>query len=87
MESGQIRWLTFEDARKRWEELLDQVEEGDELVIMREGKAVARLIPPRPGQWLKGRHAGIAHRLVSDEELIAPIDVEWTFDLNNIDWP
>ena len=77
MESGQIRWLTFEDARERWEELLDQVEEGDELVITREGKAVARLTAPRPGQWLKGRHAGIAHQLVSDEQL-TPTNVIFT---------
>ncbi len=41
--------INVKDARSRLRELLDRVEEGDEVVILRHGKEVARLIPPHRG--------------------------------------
>ena len=34
------------DARTRFFELLERIEAGEEVTIMRHGKAVARIIPP-----------------------------------------
>jgi len=36
------------DAKTQLAELLDQVERGEELVIARRGRPVARLVPPSP---------------------------------------
>jgi len=38
------------EAKNKLSQLLDSVERGEEVVITRHGKAVARLIPDRPGQ-------------------------------------
>lgn len=37
------------EAKNKLGQLLDLVEHGEEVVITRHGKAVARLVPPRPG--------------------------------------
>jgi prevent-host-death family protein len=36
------------DARTRFFELLERIESGEEVTIMRHGQAVARLVPPTP---------------------------------------
>ena len=36
------------DARTRFFELLERIEAGEEVTIMRHGQAVARLVPPTP---------------------------------------
>ncbi len=38
--------INVKDARSRLRSLLDRVEVGDEVVILRRGKEVARLVPP-----------------------------------------
>jgi prevent-host-death family protein len=54
--------------------LLDEVAEtGRELVVTKRGKPVARVVPIEPPPSL----AGTVKILVSEEELLAPIDVEW----------
>jgi len=37
------------EAKNRLGQLLDLVEQGEEVVITRRGKAVARLVPPKTG--------------------------------------
>lgn len=37
------------EAKNRFGQLLDQVERGEEVVISRRGKAIARLVPAEPG--------------------------------------
>jgi prevent-host-death family protein len=37
------------EAKNRLGQLLDLVEQGEEVVITRHGKAVARLVPPKTG--------------------------------------
>ena len=37
--------ISVKEARSRFSEILSQAEEGQEIVIMRRGKAVARLVP------------------------------------------
>jgi prevent-host-death family protein len=39
--------IGVKEARSRFSSLLDQVEDGDEVIIRRRGKEVARLVPPR----------------------------------------
>ena len=54
--------------------LLDEVAAtGETIVITKRGKPVARVAPLEPPKSL----IGSVTYLVSDEELIAPIDVEW----------
>lgn len=40
--------VNLADAEGRWGELLDRVEAGETLAIMRGGKLVAQLTPPQP---------------------------------------
>lgn len=40
--------INVKDARSKLSSLLDQVEEGGEVIILRRGKQVARLVPARP---------------------------------------
>jgi len=54
--------------------LLDEVSEtGSELVVTKRGRPVAKLVPVEGGVSLRGT---VTYN-VSDEELMAPIDVEW----------
>jgi len=41
--------LNVKEARSKFSSLLDQVQDGDEVIIRRRGKEVARLVPP-PGE-------------------------------------
>lgn len=54
--------------------VLDEVRDsGRELTITKHGRPVARVVPVEPAKSLRGS----VTQLVSDEELIAPIDVHW----------
>jgi len=39
--------IGVKEARSKFSSLLDRVQEGDEIVIRRRGKEVARLVPPK----------------------------------------
>ena len=39
--------INVKEARSQFSSILDQVEEGDEVIIRRRGKEIARLVPPR----------------------------------------
>jgi len=41
--------INVKEARSKFSSLLDQVEGGEEIIIRRRGKEVARLVPPRGG--------------------------------------
>lgn len=54
--------------------LLDEVAaSGEEIVVTKRGKPVARLVPVSPAESLKGS----VTYLVSDEEFIAPLYEDW----------
>jgi prevent-host-death family protein len=58
--------------------LLDEVAEtGETIVVTKRGKAVAKLQPVEEPPSLKGS----VTYLVSDEELIAPIDEVWNAEI------
>ena len=47
--------ISAKEARSKFSSLLDQVQEGDEVVIRRRGKEIARLVPPKgEGKRLPG---------------------------------
>ena len=39
--------INVKEARSKFSSILDQVQEGDEVIIRRRGKEIARLVPPR----------------------------------------
>lgn len=58
--------------------LLDDVAAtGAELVVTKRGKPVAKVVPFESRDQLRGSLKGSVTYLVSEEELLAPIDVEW----------
>lgn len=54
--------------------VLDEIQQtGRELTITKRGKPVAKVVPVEPAPSLRGS----VTQLVSDEELIAPLDEDW----------
>lgn len=51
------------EAKNRLGALLDKVEEGEEIMITRRGKPVARLVPAAPASSRAGANAAIARIL------------------------
>lgn len=66
-----IRRLTATEVKARLFALLDEVENGGEIEITRDGITVARLAPARNAHALKGRFAGIVSTNATDEDLFA----------------
>ena len=48
------------EAKTRFSELLEQVEQGQEITITRHGNPVARMLPIRPASTAESRRAAIA---------------------------
>jgi len=48
------------EAKTRFSELLEQVEQGQEITITRHGNPVARMLPIRPASTVESRRAAIA---------------------------
>lgn len=72
--------VDLEEAGARFQELLERVERGEEIVITRDGQPVARLVPFREGG--EPRHSGLGAGGMmarpdfdrADEEAVAIID-------------
>jgi antitoxin (DNA-binding transcriptional repressor) of toxin-antitoxin stability system len=62
--------FTVEEAQARLPQLLDDLVAGDEVVIVREGKPVGRLLPPElpKGVPILGRGKGKILRMIDDDE-------------------
>ena len=52
--------VTMLEAKERWSELLDKVEQGEEVVITRDGKPVARLVQPVRGRDVQNAEEALA---------------------------
>jgi prevent-host-death family protein len=52
--------VNIHDAKTNLSKLLERVERGEEIVIARAGKPIARLcpMPVRPRRWRLGKYAG-----------------------------
>ena len=65
-----MQTITLEEARRRLDEIIDRLTPGEEVVLTRDGKPVARLVagpgePPRP---VPGRGKGMLTILSEDED-------------------
>lgn len=62
--------ITLEEAQSRLPELLDQLAIGGEVIILRDGKPVGRLLPPElpKGVPVYGRGKGKVLRMIDDDE-------------------
>lgn len=68
------RTISATQFKARCLSLLDEVaESGEEIVVTKRGRPVARLVPLAPAESLEGS----VTYLVSDEELIAPLYEDW----------
>ena len=70
-----VREVTATEAKAKLLALLDDVENGEEVMITRHGRRVARLEPATGGMALWGLHEGMVTIDATDEELI--YGVEW----------
>lgn len=61
--------LTATEAKVTLLALLDKVAAGDEVEITKHGRLVARLIPARDAQGLKGLFADVVVSSADDDEL------------------
>lgn len=68
------RQITATQFKARCLALLDEVASGGEIVVTKRGKPVARVAPVDEAN---DSLLGSVTFHVSDEELIAPIDIEW----------
>ena len=48
LQGASMEEISVKDARENFKDLLDRVAMGEEIVIVRHGKPVARLLPPAP---------------------------------------
>ena len=64
------------EAKNRLGALLDQVERGEEIVITRHGKRVARLVPPHPA-FNRGQAQGALRRIRENAERLKLGPFEW----------
>ena len=63
------RQVTATQAKAQFLSLLNDVADGDEVVITKHGQTVARLVPAGGPTALRGRFAGIAVSAADDELL------------------
>lgn len=73
------RQMTATDVKARILGLLDEVADGEEIEITKHGRTIARLVPARGAQALKGRAVGVAVSAVDEEQLFSTGEA-WEFD-------
>lgn len=66
-----VQVLSASEAKARMLALLNDVEAGDEVVITRHGRPVARLVPAAGPRALKGAFSGVAMTVGDDEAVFA----------------
>ena len=64
------------EAKNRLGQILDLVERGEEIVITRHGRAVARLVPPKQAFNREAARAAM-RRIRERAELLKPGPFEW----------
>jgi prevent-host-death family protein len=71
--------MTATQVKARMLALLDEVSGGDEIVITRHGRPIARLVPARGPHTLRGRFAGVA-MTAADNDALLTTGVRWEVD-------
>jgi prevent-host-death family protein len=70
---GPVKEVSVHEAKTHLSRLLRQVESGEEIVIARGGKPVARLVPATPA---RRREMGFDRSLVVPDDFDEPLDEE-----------
>jgi prevent-host-death family protein len=70
-----MKQVTATEAKAKLLALLDEVENGEEIVITRHGRTIARITPARGPHALKDLFKGIAVTNAPDEELFSTGEV------------
>jgi prevent-host-death family protein len=65
------RQVTAADAKATMLQLLDDAAAGEEIEITRQGRTVARLVPPLGARTLEGSFEGVAMTTDGDDELFS----------------
>ena len=63
--------MTVTHAKAKLLSLIDQVQQGEAIELTRHGKVVARLVPAKGPQSLRGLFVGQVVSVASDEELFS----------------
>jgi prevent-host-death family protein len=63
--------MTATQVKARFLALLDDVEGGEEIEITRHGLTIARILPAKGPQALKGIFAGVAWTASEDDDLLS----------------
>jgi prevent-host-death family protein len=66
-----ISQIAFHQAKARLSEVLDRVERGEEIVITRHGRPVARIVGTGPGHDVAAARAAAADLLAMRDQLAA----------------
>jgi prevent-host-death family protein len=64
-----VRIMSATELKARVLGVLDEVADGDEVEITKHGRTVARLVPAKGPNTLKGAFADLAMSAVDDQEL------------------
>ena len=74
----ELATIAVEEFEARCLELLDEVAEtGEDLVITKRGKPIARLVPVADGSLLFGALAG---SVVAEDDIVWPVGDTWNAD-------
>ena len=71
-----MKELGASEARNRLGQLLDRVETGEEVVITRRGKVVARMVPETPSDRERGQRAAARIRALRKEGALGGLSIK-----------
>ena len=66
--------ISVAEAKAKFSELIERVEAGEEIVVTRDGKAVARVMPPEPAQQPLPRIGALKGKIWIADDFDAPLD-------------
>lgn len=81
-----MRTMKAAEFKAKCLKVMDEVAaSGEEVVVTKRGKVVARVLPPLPAEPPKiGWGAGAHLRIEYHGDLVAPLDDEWDMDERNL---
>ncbi len=68
--------MTATDVKAKILAILDEVAAGDEVIVTKHGRPVARLVPASGPQGLKGRFDGVVATVNEGDDLLST-NLEW----------
>ncbi|MGF7005952.1 type II toxin-antitoxin system Phd/YefM family antitoxin [Aminobacter sp. BE322] len=66
--------ISVAEAKAKFSELIKRAEAGEEIVVTRHGKAVARVVPPEPEEGPLPRIGALKGKIWMAEDFDAPLD-------------